>query len=104
MCVRDRVWTAPAVSADTVFTFQVTITDGQGGSTSGNAQVMVTHTVVNRPPSVSASIAVSPSMPVAGEVVTLSITASDPDGDPLTISWVQTSPVSQGTFGSPSSA
>ena len=99
--IRNPVWTAPAVTADTVFTFQVTITDGQGGSTSGTCQVTVTHLVVNRPPVVSASITVSPSAPVAGEAVTLSITASDPDGDPLTISWVQTSPVTQGTFGSP---
>jgi hypothetical protein len=37
-------------------------------------------------------------MPVDGELVTLSITATDPDGDPLTISWTQTSPVQQGTF------
>jgi hypothetical protein len=43
-------------------------------------------------------------MPVAGEPVTLSITASDPDGDPLTIAWVQTAPSQPGTFGSPSSA
>src|SRR5215468_11331068 len=99
--IRNPVWTAPAVAADTVFAFEVTVTDGQGGSTSGTCQVTVTHTVVNRPPVVSASIAVSPAAPVAGEVVTLSITASDPDGDPLTITWVQTSPVTQGTFGSP---
>jgi hypothetical protein len=76
-----------------VFTFDVTITDGQGGSTTGSCQVSVTHLTVNRPPNVSANISVSPSMPVAGQTVALSITASDPDGDPLTISWAQTSPV-----------
>ena len=102
--VRNPTWTAPAVAAETVFTFDVTITDGQGGSTTGSCQVSVTHITVNRPPNVSASISVSPAMPVAGQVVTLSITASDPDGDPLTIVWVQTSPTQQGTFGSPSSA
>jgi hypothetical protein len=101
--IRNPVWTAPAVTADTVFTFQVTITDGQGGSASQTCQVTVTHQVVNRAPVVSASIAVSPAAPVAGETVTLSITASDPDNDPLTITWVQTSPVTQGTFGSPTS-
>jgi hypothetical protein len=99
--VRNPTWTAPAVTADTVFTFEVTITDGQGGSITRSCQVTVTHTLVNGPPSVS-SISVSPATPVAGEVVTLSITASDPDGDPLTISWTQTSPAQQGTFGSPS--
>ncbi|HZX42493.1 MAG TPA: putative Ig domain-containing protein, partial [Myxococcaceae bacterium] len=102
--VRNPTWTAPAVSADTVFTFAVTVTDGQGGSTTQSCQVTVTHTTVNRPPSVSSSITVSPAMPVAGQVVTLSVSASDPDGDPLTIAWTQTSPAQQGTFGSPSTA
>jgi hypothetical protein len=96
--IRNPTWTAPAVATDTVFTFDVTITDGQGGSTTGSCQVSVTHITVNRPPNVSATISVSPAMPVDGEVVTLSITATDPDGDPLTITWAQTSPVQQGTF------
>jgi len=100
--VRNPVWTAPAVPQDTVFTFQVSVNDGQGGSASPTCQVTVTHLTVNRPPNVSASITVSPSMPVAGETVTLSITASDPDGDPLTIAWEQTAPSQQGTFGSSS--
>ena len=102
--VRNPSWTAPAVATDTVFTFQVTITDGQGGSTSQSLQLTVDHVTVNQPPAVSSSITVSPAAPVAGEVVTLSVTASDPDGDPLTISWVQTAPSQQGTFGTPSSA
>lgn len=101
--VRNPTWTSPAVAADTVFTFSVTITDGQGGSITRTCQVTVTHTTVNRPPVVSASISVSPAMPVAGEVVTFSVTATDPDGDPLTISWVQTSPSQQGTFATPGS-
>ncbi|HEY1333868.1 MAG TPA: hypothetical protein VGF31_06405 [Myxococcaceae bacterium] len=96
--IRNPTWTAPAVAADTVFTFDVTITDGQGGSTTGTCQVSVTHVTVNRPPNVSATISVSPAMPVDGEVVTLSITATDPEGDPLTITWAQTSPVQKGTF------
>lgn len=102
--LRNPVWTAPAVAADTVFTFEVTVTDGQGGSIKAPTQITVTHLTVNRPPTVSASISASPAMPVAGEVVTLSITATDPDGDPLTIAWVQTSPTQQGTFGTPGSA
>ena len=102
--VRNPVWTAPAVAQDTVFTFQVSVNDGQGGSASPTCQVTVTHLTVNRSPNVSPSITVSPSMPVAGETVTLSITASDPDGDPLTIAWDQTTPSEKGTFGSLSSA
>ena len=102
--VRNPVWTAPAVATDTVFTFSVTVTDGQGGSVTASCQITVTHVTVNQPPNVSATISVSPSAPVAGGVLTLSITASDPDGDPLTITWVQTAPTQQGTFGSPSNA
>ena len=98
--VRNPVWTAPAVAADTVFTFDVTITDGQGGSTTRSCQVTVTHVTVNQPPTVSATISVSDSTPVAGQVITLSITASDPENDPLTITWTQPSPTNQGTFGS----
>ncbi len=102
--IRNPTWTAPAVAANTMFTFDVTVTDGQGGSATGSCEVSVTHITVNRPPVVSASISVSPSMPVAGEAVTLSITASDPDGDPLTISWTQPTPVQQGTFSSTTTA
>jgi len=95
--MRNPGWTAPAVTADTVFTFQVSIGDGQGGSTSGTLQLTVRHVTVNGPPVVS-SISVTPAMPVAGDVVTLAITATDPDGDPLTIAWSQTAPATQGAF------
>ncbi len=101
--VRNPTWIAPAIPADTPFTFQVAITDGQGGSASGTLQLTVVHVSVNHPPSVS-SISVTPASPVAGDVVTLSVTASDPDGDPLTIAWTQTSPSQQGTFGTPAKA
>src|SRR5215469_13535653 len=70
--VRNPVWTAPAVASDTVFTFEVTISDGQGGSITATCQVTVTHVTVNNPPNVSASISISTAMPVAGEVVSLS--------------------------------
>lgn len=95
--IRNPGWTAPAVTADTVFTFQVSIGDGQGGSTSGTLQLTVRHVIVNGPPVVS-SIMVTPAMPVAGDVVTLAITATDPDADPLTIAWSQTAPSTQGAF------
>ena len=101
--VRNPTWTSPALTADTVFTFLVTASDGQGASVSQSFQLTVNHVVVNRPPNVS-SIMVSPSSPVAGDVVTLSVTATDPDGDPLTIAWTQTAPAQQGTFGTPTQA
>jgi len=102
--VRNPVWTAPSVAQDTVFTFQVSVNDGEGGAASPTCQVTVTHLTVNRSPNVSPSITVAPAMPVAGGTVTLSITASDPDGDPLTITWEQTAPSLKGTFGSTSTA
>ncbi|HSP19764.1 MAG TPA: Ig-like domain-containing protein [Myxococcaceae bacterium] len=101
--VRNPGWTAPPVSADTTFSLRVTISDGEGGSTSATLQLPVNHLAVNRAPVVS-TITVTPAMPVAGQVVTLAITASDPDGDPLTITWTQTAPAQQGTFGSPGRA
>ncbi len=101
--LRNPGWTAPAVTADTVFSLQVTIGDGEGGSTSATLQLPVNHVTVNLPPVVS-TITVTPAMPVAGDVVTLAITASDPEGDPLTITWTQTAPAQQGTFGSPARA
>ncbi len=66
-------------------------------STSATLDLPVNHVAVNQPPVVS-TITVTPSMPVAGDVVTLAITASDPDGDPLTIAWSQTAPSKQGVF------
>ena len=39
-----------------------------------------------------------------GTTVLFSVTATDPDGDPLTISWTQTAPAQQGTFGTPTQA
>lgn len=40
----------------------------------------------------------------AGSNITLSITASDPDGDSLTYAWSQTAPASMGTFGATNAA
>src|SRR5262249_46272011 len=102
--IRNPVWTAPAVAADTVFTFEVTVTDGQGGSVDGTCGLTVTHVTVNNPPNVGATIPVSPGSPVAGEMLPPSIPATDPDGDPLPIVWTQPQPTQQGTFGSPGNA
>jgi Bacterial Ig domain len=59
----------------------------------------VIHVQQNQPPTVS-TISVPSTAPVAGDDVPLSVTATDPDGDPLTIAWTQTAPVIQGTFSS----
>ncbi|MDC0715096.1 Ig-like domain-containing protein [Stigmatella sp. ncwal1] len=88
-------WTAPEVGATGPFTLRVAVSDGRGGSVQGSVDITVQK--VNRPPSVVATIS-APTSLIAGTTGTFSINATDPDGDPLTYSWSQTSPAVQGTF------
>ncbi len=90
---RVPTWTAPNVTATGTYTLRVTISDGQGGSVQGSINITVQK--VNQVPVVSNINA--PGSLAAGDTGSFSITASDPDGDPLTISWQQTAP-SAGTF------
>jgi protocatechuate 3,4-dioxygenase beta subunit len=90
---REPTWTAPDVTASGTYTLRVTVSDGQGGSAQGSIDITVQK--VNQAPVVSA-ISAPPSLN-AGDTGNFSITASDPDGDPLTIQWQQTAP-SAGTF------
>lgn len=59
----------------------VTATDGLGGSTSASFRWTVTN--VNRPPVL---MNLGPQISTEGDHVTLSLTATDPEGDPLTFS------------------
>ncbi len=69
---------------------------GGGGSSGGTQQQ------TNHPPTGSASATTS--AVVMGQATQLTATASDPDGDTLSYSWTQASPVSpQGSFGAPNS-
>jgi hypothetical protein len=77
---------APEVVEDTLLTFVVTADDGRGGQ--GTATVTVTVRNVNRPP---ASAAGPPQTVRSGDTVTLAATASDPDGEQLTVRWTQLS-------------
>jgi hypothetical protein len=88
-------WTAPDVTANGTYTLRVTVSDGQGGSVQGSVNITVQK--VNQPPTVAAAIT-GPSSLLAGSTGSFSITATDPDGDPLTYSWDQTDPATQGTW------
>ncbi|HZH02673.1 MAG TPA: hypothetical protein VEY30_02745, partial [Myxococcaceae bacterium] len=84
---RETEWTAPRVTASTPFKLRVTISDGVA-SVTGDVDVTVTDGAANGAPTIS-SIMVTPSS-VAGSDVFLKVTATDPDGDPLTYAWTQT--------------
>ncbi|MBI3560332.1 MAG: PKD domain-containing protein [Gammaproteobacteria bacterium] len=75
---------APPVSANTVLGFQLTVTDNQGAT--GTSTVSIT-VIPNLPPVVSAGAAqtVNEKLPV-----TLTGTASDPDGSIARYAWAQT--------------
>jgi hypothetical protein len=87
--IANPSWTTPDVSANGTYTLRVTVTDGRGGSAQGTVSINVRK--VNRAPTVAASIT-GPTTLLAGDTGTFSITASDPDGDPLTYSWEQPAP------------
>jgi hypothetical protein len=78
-------FTAPVGPATLIF--QVTVSDGQGGSNSASVTIHVA-ALVNTAPTADAG----PTQTVhVGQTVTLDGTGStDPDSDPLTYSWVQT--------------
>ncbi|HEX5752697.1 MAG TPA: myxosortase-dependent M36 family metallopeptidase [Archangium sp.] len=73
------------VSADSVLTFRVTVSDGRATATQ---DVVVNVRQVNRAPAVNAGVDGSVN---ERESYTLSGSASDPDGDTLSYSWVQVS-------------
>lgn len=65
--------------------YEVTLTVDDPGDEAAPSAVTQTVTVVNRPP--SATIGVDPGSPFVGQSVTLTATASDPDGDAITLDW-----------------
>ena len=77
-------FTAPAVDADTDVTFTLTVSDGPNTVTD---QIIITVNY-DGPPIISAG---SDQTVEEGSLVTLSGTATDPEGDFMTYSWTQTS-------------
>ncbi|MFC6976272.1 S8 family serine peptidase [Halomicroarcula sp. GCM10025709] len=79
-------FTAPSVNSQTTLTFEVTVTDGNGGW--GTDTVAVTVSPSNSVPTADAGSDVSVN---GGAPVTLDATGStDPDGDVLSYFWTQT--------------
>jgi hypothetical protein len=75
----------------------VTVSDSRGGTAQRTLDLQVVNVAsANRAPVVDATIA-APASVLAGDTATLTIGATDPDGDPLTYSW-RTNPVGAGTF------
>ncbi|RKG94715.1 PKD domain-containing protein, partial [Corallococcus sp. CA053C] len=92
---RQPTWTAPDVTASGTYTLRVTVTDGKGGRAQGTVDVAVRK--VNQAPTVAATVS-APKTLLAGATGTFTVTASDPDGDPLTYTWSQAAPASAGTW------
>src|SRR5581483_632879 len=79
--------TTPSVTTTSVLTFQLTVTDSDGVSSS--ATVNVTVKPINQPP---VAVLNAPTQVAGGAAVTLDASGSyDPDGDALTYSWTQQS-------------
>ncbi|HVG58671.1 MAG TPA: tandem-95 repeat protein [Hyalangium sp.] len=97
-------WTAPRVTTNTAFQLRVAVSDGRGGSANGSASVNV-NAFVNSPPTIDSGPSASSTTVDEQQSITLSVTASDANGDSLTYAWTQTAPASPvGTFSSASVA
>jgi Big-like domain-containing protein/K319-like protein len=96
----NPTWLAPVVKSATIFTLQVTVTDTTGGSTQAEVKVTVQPPEKrrNRAPVLAGNPVVTPSLPRAGDTLTFTVQASDPDGDALTYLWHQVGPAPRGTF------
>lgn len=82
-------FSAPVTSTEEVLVFTLTVTDDRGASASDDVAVTVTPPPApNQAPTVSAGL--DETVPL-GSPVSLQGTASDPDGQVVTVSWVQLS-------------
>ncbi len=79
-------FTAPDVTADTVFTFELTVSDGVL-SAKDTVSITVRNVVANRVPTANAG---ADKTVEENASVTLSGSGTDPDGDALTYAWTQT--------------
>jgi hypothetical protein len=93
-------WLAPVVKKTKTFTLRVTVTDTNGGTTQAEVQVTVRPPSRrrNEPPVLEGEPVASVPRARAGDTLTLSARAVDPDGDALTYLWRQVAPTPPGTF------
>jgi hypothetical protein len=85
------VWQAPNFVGE--FTVTVTVSDGKGGTA---AQSLTLSVLANRPPVISSLTAV-PARLQRGETSTITCSASDPDGDTPTCTWLASGGTLTGT-------
>lgn len=96
---RTPTWTPPAVTAASLFTLRVVVSDGKGGSAQSDVVVEARpQPQQNNAAPVLADPTPSSASVRAGDEVTLSASATDSDGDTLSYSWTQATPATQGTF------
>ncbi len=80
-------FTLPSSDTDKSCTFNVAISDGQGGSTSGQTVLPVGAPTALGAPSITASLQ-SAAVVDANGIATFSVTASDPNQSALTFAWL----------------
>jgi len=80
----SATWTAPA--APGTYSVQVTAEDGRGGSATRDISFTTQAAPVNSPPSITSVTPGSATVPPGGST-SVTCTATDPDGDPLTYGW-----------------
>ncbi|MFN4182267.1 MAG: PKD domain-containing protein [bacterium] len=101
---RTTTWTAPNVSTPTIFTLQVTVSDGKGGVVRRDIQILVNPPEPpNNPPSIVSGPTAVPSSVMEGQSITLSVNAIDPDNDDLLFEWKKTQPEPEEIIGNRSS-
>src|SRR5204862_323008 len=85
----------PAVVSTTTFTIALTVDDAHGGTATGNTSVKVSRH--NTAPQITAGPAASPDSITDVQTSTLSVTATDANGDALTYAWTPSGGTISGT-------